>query len=179
MDKKDEICTSKAPNRLKSRRKTHLVAIVVRCYVFKLTDYFKYRYRDVFWLNLDLIALKWKQKRCFVIKNAIKFIHGGARTEVPRVRLPKRRSGVRKNTTIGHLFVPPQTYKTNQQSPFLSNGSIFLDFGPSFFRSRFLDGFFIDLGWISAPFLHHFSMIFRYFERRRFERDFWSNFWWK
>ena len=73
---KNEICTSKAPNRLKSRRKTHLVAIVVRCYVFKLTDYFKYRYRDVFWLNLDLIALKWKQKRCFVIKNAIKFIHG-------------------------------------------------------------------------------------------------------
>ena len=89
MDKKDEICTSKAPNRLKSRRKTHLVAIVVRCYVFKLTDYFKYRYRDVFWWNLDLIAFKWKQKRCFVIKNAIKFIHGGARTEVPRVRLPK------------------------------------------------------------------------------------------
>ena len=64
------------PKSIKSRRKTHLVAIVVRCYVFKLTDYFKYRYRDVFWLNLDLIALEWKQKRCLVIKNAIKFIQG-------------------------------------------------------------------------------------------------------
>ena len=45
--------------------------------------------------------------------------------------------------------------------PWALQASIFLDFGPSFFQPRFLDGFFIDFGRIWAPFWHHFLAIFR------------------
>ena len=50
----------------------------------------------------------------------------------------------------------PQDSRSDIFDPWALQASIFLDFGPSFFRPRFFDGFFIDFGWILAPFWHHF-----------------------
>ena len=73
--------------------------------------------------------------------------------------------------------------------PWALQASIFLDFGPSFFQPRFLDGFFIDFGRILASFLHYFLAIFdasnidlsnvildRIFYDKQTFQTFW--FWW-
>ena len=71
---------------------------------WNLTGYVKYRYWDVFRWNVDLLASKSKQKRRSGHQKWHPIHSGGAPAEGPKARSLKRRSGVRKNTTNGHLF---------------------------------------------------------------------------
>ena len=120
---------------------------------------FKYWYRDVFWLNLDLIALKWKQKRCFVIKNAIKFIHG-----VPERRFHE--SGCQKDgqeheriLQLGTFLPPHKRTKRTNNHLFCRTARFFSILGRPFSD---LD-FWMDFSSIWDEFRLHFCIIFRWF----------------
>ena len=77
-------------------------------------------------------SIKWKQKRRSCHQKCHQIHLGGAPTEVPRVRLPKGRSGVRNNTTNGYLFGSHKSSKRTNNHLFGRTGGLLSQFWKQF-----------------------------------------------